>query len=102
MLDLTICVLHYCNSSYTVQPTKHCNITLLIYFLISSLSVATVALELHPVLCIDFSLCFPAVSCIYVILGKALLDKKGLTLKISLNSKLPVLQLHLNGRMSPL
>jgi hypothetical protein len=58
---------------------------------------ATVALELFPVLCIYVSICFLATSYICVTLGKVLLDKWDNS-KISLNSKLPALQLHINGR----
>ena len=58
---------------------------------------ATVVLELCPVLCIYVSICFLAISYIYITLGKVLLDKRDNS-KISLNSKLPALQLHINGR----
>lgn len=58
---------------------------------------ATVVLELCPMLCIYVSVCFLAISYIYITLGKLLLDKRD-NLEISLNSKLPALQLNINGR----
>lgn len=92
MLCHTICVVHYCNSGCTVQ------LTVLSYDIahIPVLYQATLVLELCPILCIYVSVCFLAFRYIHMTLGAVSLDKRDNS-KISLNSKLPALQLHISG-----